>query len=71
MRTHLKKDLNMTYVMLCLLTRVRKESRGSRMTKLACPKCGGYIDKAEQDKVERNFYVCGTCFTIITHKRAQ
>jgi len=61
----------MTYVMLCLLTRMRQESRGARMTKLVCPKCGGHIDKAEQDKVEGNFYVCNDCFTIITDKRAQ
>ena len=30
-----------------------------------CPECGVYIDRAEQDKVEGNCYVCGNCFTVI------
>jgi predicted RNA-binding Zn-ribbon protein involved in translation (DUF1610 family) len=35
------------------------------MGEFTCPACGGYIDQAEQDKVEGNFYVCGNCFTVI------
>ena len=30
-----------------------------------CSECGVYIDRAEQDKVEGNYYVCGNCFTVV------
>ena len=39
------------------------------MSKFTCPACGGYIDQAEQDKVEGNFYACGNCFTVM-YRRA-
>ena len=34
-----------------------------------CPECGVYVDQAEQDKVEGNYYVCANCFMVTYRAR--
>ena len=42
------------------------------MNKFACPECGAYIDRGQQDKTEGNYYYCGNCYMVFYRcKRAK
>ncbi len=43
-----------------------------RMNRLACPECGAYINRAEPQDTEGNYYYCGNCHTVFYRcKRAK
>ncbi len=43
-----------------------------RMNRFACPECGAYISRAEQQDTEGNYYYCGNCHTVFYRcKRAK